>query len=333
MNDERRIHFSSFIVHRSSLIALSSLGLICALFVFNAHLAPAQSGRNVVSGRRTTVVNIIAQRTEDPSKPRRLLAASLKEEAEKTVTKNELEFYDGGVLQKIESFAPDPSPARIVVLMDNSATLQADVKKLATVPAAFAPEIYEGDKVMVIGYDVKPEVITDFTDDPKQLQSTLSLLRKTDTPHLFDALNVVMEDVLRPEVGFSKRIVVLISDGLDRDSKIKFEKILGTLQDENITVYAIQVKDRTRGALRKDGPKPVQALEELTAGTGGKLYPMDGDLKQAVKDICDELRNDRYQLSYYPEGISPINKRRLLITTSDAALQLRFKAYHPPHAP
>jgi VWFA-related protein len=217
--------------------------------------------------------------------------------------------------------------------MDNSSTLQTDVKKLASVPAAFAPEIYEGDKVMVVGYDLKPEIITDFTDDPKELQNTLSLLRKTDTPHLFDALNVVMEDVMRPLVGFTKRVVVVVGDGLDRDSKIKFEKILSTLQDENITVYAIQVKDRTRGAMRKDGPKPAQALEELTVGTGGKIYSIDGDIKEAVKEICDELRNERYQLTYYPEGISPINKRRLLLSTSDTAVTLRLKGYHPPHLP
>jgi hypothetical protein len=305
-------------------------GLLFAL----ALAVAAQSGRTGTATRRTTVIPLFLKRTDDPNKAKPLLAgASGQEENERIVTKDKVELYDGGVLQKIETLAPDPSPARIVVLMDNSSTLQTDVKKLAAVPAAFAPEIYEGDKVMVIGYDVKPEIITDFTDDPKDLQNTLSLLRKTDTPRLFDALNVVMEDVLRPEVGYSKRVIVVVGDGLDRDSKVKFDKILATLQDENVTVYAIQVKDRTRGALRKDGPKPVQALEELTGGTGGKIYPIDGDVRAAVKEICDELRNDRYQLTYYPEGISPINKRLLLLSSSDPTVTLRLKGSHPPRLP
>lgn len=291
----------------------------------------AQSGRNIVSGRRTLAIPVIAQRVDDPNKPKRLLASTEdKAEVEKIISKLELELFDGGVLQKIEAFAPDPTPARIVVLLDNSATLQADIKKLASVPAAFSPEIYEGDKVMVIGYDAKPEVITDWTDSPQDLQNTLELLRKTDSPHLFDALNVTMEDVLRPEVGFSKRVIVVVGDGLDRGSSIKFDKMLATLQDENITVYAIQVKDRTRGALRKDAPKPAEALEKLAAGTGGKLYGSEVDVKIAVKEICDELRNDRYQLTYYPEGINPINKRLLLLASSEPTLKLRFKAYHPP---
>lgn len=306
--------------------------LFLSLFLWPV-ISQAQSGRNVVNSRRTLAIPVIAQRVDDPSKPKRLLASvEDKAEVEKIIGKLELELFDGGVLQKIEAFAPDPTPARIVVLLDNSHTIQTDVKKLAAVPAAFAPEIYEGDKVMVIGYDSKPEVITDFTDKPEDLQNTLSLLRKTDAPHLFDALNVTMEDVLRPEVGFSKRVIVIVGDGLDRDSSIKFDKILGTLQDENVTVYAIQVRDRTRGALRRDAPKAAEALEKLTTGTGGKIYSIDGDIKEAVKEICDELRNDRYQLTYFPEGINPINKRLLLISSADQGLRLRYKAFHPPRA-
>ncbi len=305
-----------------------------ALLCLSAWLAVAavgQSGRATVSGRRTISLNVIAARVDDPNKPKPLLSGSgSQEEQDKIIPKSALELFDGAVRQKIEAFSPDPTPARIVVLMDNSLTLQADISKLASIPAAFAPEIYEGDKVMVIGYDQKPEVITDFTDEPKQLQNTKSLLRKTDAPRLFDALNVVMEDVLRPEVGFSKRVIVIVGDGLDRDSKIKFDELLNKLQNENITVYAVQVRDRTRGALRKDAPKAGDALRLLTEGTGGKVYPMEGDVKESVKEICDELRNQRYQLTYYPEGINPINKRLLLLSTTDATLRLRLKGWHPP---
>ena len=65
-------------------------------------------------------------------------------------------------------------------------------------------------------------------------------------------------------------------------------------------------------------------------GTGGKIYPIENEVKDAVKDICDEVRNSRYQLTYYPEGVNPINKRRLLLTTADTAITLRYKGSHPP---
>lgn len=308
------------------------LGGTVTLFVLAlGSIGWAQAGRNVSTARRTTMLPLYVRFSEDTTKPKPLLGVQKTEENEKILTRDKLELFDSGIFQKIESLSPDPSPARFVIVMDNSATLQTDVKKLAAVPAAFAPEIYEGDKVMVVGYDLKPEIITDFTDKPEDLQNTLSLLRKTDTPHLFEALDVVMEDVMRPLVGYSKRVIVLVGDGLDRDSKVKFDRILSTLQDENITVYAIQVRDRTRGALRKDAPKPTDCLEQLTVGTGGKIYSIDGDIKQAIKEICDEQRNERYSLTYYPEGINPVNKRHLLLTSSDSSVLLRFKGSHPPH--
>ncbi len=308
------------------------LALLAGGLLVKTILTSAQSGRNPVSGRRTTVLNVIGRRAEDPNKPKRLLTPSEeeKESLERIIPRDSVSLFDGGVMQKIEAFAPDPTPARLVVLMDNSSTLQADVRKLATVPAAFAPEIYEGDKVMVIGYDLKPEIITDFTDEPAKLQGTLELLRKSDMPKLYDALNVVVEDVLRPEVGFSKRVILIVSDGLDRGSVIRFDEILAKLQGENITVYAVQVRDRTRGALRKDQPKPAEVINQLTAGTGGQPFPIDSDIRNAVRQICDEMRNERYLLSYYPEGINPINKRILLLSSTDPTVTLRYKGWHPP---
>ncbi len=60
-----------------------------------------------------------------------------------------------------------------------------------------------------------------------------------------------------------KRIIVVISDGLDRGSKATFEQTLAELQAENIMVYAVQAVDRTRGAIRRDVPKPKVVIDKL----------------------------------------------------------------------
>src|SRR5215475_4654409 len=135
---ERVLCFFSFILHPSSFFLLFFWITSLALLAF------AQSGRTSPSGKRTTVLNVIAHKVEDPNKPKPLLSDSsgVTEEIDKIIPKHVLELYDGGILQKIESFAPDPTPARIVILLDNSSTLQTDVKKLAAVPATVAPEIY-----------------------------------------------------------------------------------------------------------------------------------------------------------------------------------------------
>ena len=105
----------------ASLLLCGSVALW--LFYFHATGA-AQSGRTPVSGKRVTVVNVFAHRVEDPNQPRSLLSgdALKKEEDEKIIPKQAIDLYDGGVRQEIQAFSPDPTPARIVVLMDNSLT-------------------------------------------------------------------------------------------------------------------------------------------------------------------------------------------------------------------
>src|SRR5262245_39335490 len=103
-------------------ITVASL-LLCgsvALWLFYFHATgAAQSVRNPARGKRVTVASVFAHRVEDPNKARSLLSgdALKKEEEEKIIPKQALEFYDGGVRQEIQAFSPDPTPARIVVLM------------------------------------------------------------------------------------------------------------------------------------------------------------------------------------------------------------------------
>ena len=84
-------------------------------------------------------------------------------------------------------------------------------------------------------------------------------------------------------------MIVVISDGLDRGSKTSFEKILAELQKLDITVYAVQAQDRTRGAIRRDVPKPKQVIDKLVEGTGGAIFSIE-EPAVAAKAICDELR-------------------------------------------
>ena len=245
------------------------------------------------------------------------------------ITAKQIALYENGIEQPVDNFTPDPSPARIVLLVDNSLTIRADVQKLEAAAREFAYEIYEGDKLLIVGYDEQAEIVADWTDDAKKIEDSLASFRKKGEPHLFDALNAVAEEALRPLTGTTqKRIVVIISDGLDRGSKTRFTDALAKLQSLDITVYALQAPDRTGGALRRDQPKPAQVVEKLAEGTGGLVFPIK-EPRQAAKAICDELRKNRYVLSYAPTNFSYVDARRLLIV-ADPGINVRYKTFQPP---
>ncbi|HEX7315125.1 MAG TPA: VWA domain-containing protein [Pyrinomonadaceae bacterium] len=283
-----------------------------------AALAMGQAGRRTggesdINRERGMFLNVTAAR-EDGSEER--------------VTSKEVSLYDGGQEQSIQAFTPDPTPARIVILVDNSLGLRADVEKLQKATREFAYEIYEGDQVMVVGFDQQPEIISDWTDDAKKIEAALPLFRKRGEPHLFDALSAVISDGFGPLVGrVRKRVIILVADGLDRGSRTHFEKVYGDLLRQDITVYALQIADRTGGALRRDKLKPAQAIQKLTEGTGGRVLSVN-DSRDAAKSICDELRKNRYVLAYTPTSLPLYDARRLLVLANEG-INVRHKMQQP----
>lgn len=259
------------------------------------------------------MVGIVARRDDNKTSP---------------ITSKELSIYDNGVEQSIRNFTPDPSPARIVLLVDNSLTIRADVDKLEQAAREFAYEIYEGDKLLIVGYDEQAEIVSDWTDDAKTIETKLKLFRKKGQPYLFDAIRAVVEEALRP-IPNPKRIIVVISDGLDRGSKATFEQTLAELQSENIMVYAVQAVDRTRGAIRRDVPKPKVVIDKLAEGTGGQIFSID-EPQVAAKSICDELRQNRYVLSYVPSS-APFGQARSLLVVGNEGITVRSKSMQQPN--
>ena len=82
-----------------------------------------------------TLLSVTASRTDGKTDPIKI---------------ENLSLYENGFEQQIRNFSPDPSPARIVILVDNSQTLPADVEKLKRATMEFAYEIFDGDQLFVI---------------------------------------------------------------------------------------------------------------------------------------------------------------------------------------
>src|SRR6266496_668730 len=191
---QKRKSRSGFLAPFYLLVILLLLAAFCGLIM-------AQAGRRQRSASDGGVsVSVVAKR-DDKSAP--------------YITSKQVALYDNGVEQTIRNFSPDPSPARIVLLVDNSLTVRADVEKLE-----------------------QAAIVADWTDNAKSIEASLKGFRKKGQPHLFDALSAVIDQALRPLAG-QKRAIVVISDGLDRGSKTSFEKILADLQANDITVYAV----------------------------------------------------------------------------------------------
>ncbi len=272
----------------------------------------AQSGKGAPSGRRIVTLNVIVHAPES-----------------KQISKDDFELYDAGIPQDVESFSRLDAGSRIVLMVDSSANLKAEQAALQLAITAIINELYDDDQMMVVGFNETAEIIEDMTPDLKKLQASPSKLIRKGFPKLFDGL-IAVSDALaqQAKTGLEKRAIILISDGYDSESKTKFDAALVELQKENVILYAIQVADRTRGALLRDKPKPPAALAQLATGTGGAVYTFD-KAADAAKLIADDMRKNWYRLIYTPAGVNPINTRRLLMMSHDDGVEFRTKGSHP----
>ena len=291
---------------------LFAASLLALVLIMPGVGVPAQSGKGMPAARRNVTLNVIVHAPES-----------------REVSKEDFELYDAGIPQDVETFSRLDAGSRIVLMVDSSANLKAEQALLHQAITAIINELYDDDQMMVVGYNETAEIIEDMTPDLKKLQASPTKLVRKGFPHLFDGL-IAVSDALaqQAKTGLEKRAIILISDGYDSESKTKFDAALVELQKENVILYAIQVTDRTRGALLRDKPKPPAALAQLAQGTGGAVYPFD-KAADAAKMIADDMRKNWYRLTYTPAGVNPINTRRLLMMSHDDGIEFRTKGSHP----
>jgi hypothetical protein len=83
----------------------------------------AAKGDSAADGAVLAVVATRSDKKTDPIRP------------------EDLNLYENGVEQKIKNFVVDPSPSRIVILVDNSVSLQTTVEAMKEAAMQFAYEI------------------------------------------------------------------------------------------------------------------------------------------------------------------------------------------------
>src|SRR6476659_2015507 len=105
-----RLTFSAPLSTRYKAYARALVGSL-AIATIATSLVAQSGNRPLASASGGVMVNVVARREDSKATP---------------ITSRELSVYDNGVEQAIRNFTPDPSPAHIVLLVDNSLTIRAD---------------------------------------------------------------------------------------------------------------------------------------------------------------------------------------------------------------
>jgi VWFA-related protein len=182
---------------------------------------------------------------------------------------------------------------------------------------AFANTLKKDDWVAVISYDMKPQILADFTQDKRAVYAALNQLRMPGfaETNLFDALFDTLDRVDRIE---GKKYVILVTTGVDTFSKLTLDKILKKIKTtKDVTIYPISVgftareycevhHCRTRGLIPVGNMDYLQADNEMrtfASLTGGRAYfpRFQGELPEIFGQVGSDIRN-QYSISYHPSN-------------------------------
>ena len=236
-------------------------------------------------------------------------------------------IYENGIQQPISSFALKRLPVHVVLLIDTSSSVTRELEDFKTSALNFINQLDPDDKICLIRFDDKVELVQDWTNNRNTLKRAMNRLGTGMFTKFNDALYLAAKEQLGKVTG--RKAIIVLTDGIDSGrGSTTSERAFRTLVEEETAVYVVS-KTRIQGQsdreklafyqkemssssanqLRIEGLKMSLAelekselnLMRITEETGGRIFLPEtfDDLGSAYQQVADELRS-QYVIFYTP---------------------------------
>jgi VWFA-related protein len=252
----------------------------------------------------------------------------------KDLKRNDFKVVDDAKpASEIKSFRSETDlPLQVGLLVDASNSVRDRFKFEQESAIEFLNQIIrlKYDRAFVVGFDVTPEVMQDFTDNTEQLSKGVRALRPGGGTAMYDALYFACRDKLlkAPSRGTVRRAIILLSDGEDNQSHVSREEAIEMAQRAEVIVYTISTN------ITGSRAKGDKILERIAEATGGRaFFPFQiRDVADAFAEIQDELRS-QYALSYKPADFRQDGHYRTIEIIAQDKKNLKVRARRGYYAP
>jgi Ca-activated chloride channel family protein len=240
------------------------------------------------------------------------------------IPRGNFRVLEDGVPQQITGYTLGEAPMTICMVIEFSnlyqqywsngwyETLQASYGFLETLK----PEDY----VAVVAYDLRPEILSDFSTDRRKAMEAMQRLRIAaySESNLYDAITDTAERMTEIE---GRKAIVLIASGVDTFSKLTFDQTRKKIQQAGVPIYAIGIMQALRewldargymgGIQRLDFLQADNQMRTFAKESGGQsFFPrFFGEFPNIYRSIHQALRN-QYALTYQPSNLAKDGKYR-----------------------
>jgi VWFA-related protein len=236
-----------------------------------------------------------------------------------SLKKENFRIFEDGTPQTINDFKVEEAPITAALLVEFASTTYPLLIDALRGSYAFASTLKKDDWVAVISYDMKPEILVDFTQDKNAVLGAINMMRMPgfSETNVFDALYDTLDRMDRVE---GHKYIVLVSTGIDTFSKLNLDQITKKVKNtQNITIFPISIGWILReyceshrctgyshgmaslGMGSIDWYQADNQLQTFARLTGGRFYQprFAGDFPDTFKDISEDIRH-QYTITYHP---------------------------------
>lgn len=232
--------------------------------------------------------------------------------------KKNFKLYDDGVPQAVTNFGTGEAPLTVCMLVEFSARTWDFVYVELMNSYPFLGVINPKDWVALVSFDMKPEIMTDFTQDRREVRAGLDQLRipKFSESNFYDSLTFVLDRM--KEVHGRKAVLAVVS-GIDTFSKLTYDQTLKIVRASDTPIYPVSILEalsvrstRPNGSISSgnvamgritaiDILQAENALKTMASYSGGQAYfpRFEQDVPAIYQQIAEQLRT-QYSLGFVP---------------------------------
>lgn len=223
---------------------------------------------------------------------------------------------EDNVPQQVRSVTMGEAPLTIALLIEFSQHFQQLYSwawfQTQQLMWEFASTLRPEDYCAVIAFDIKPEILSDFTTNRQQTQEALQRMTipAWREANMFDAVTDTADRMSGIE---GRKAILMLTSGIDTFSKITYDQARKKLQEAGVPVYSISLMGMQReladdygmmgGMQRITFLQADNELRTFAKETGGAAFfpKFEGEYPQMFQAIHQALRN-QYVITYSPSN-------------------------------
>jgi len=213
--------------------------------------------------------------------------------------KENYSVYENGQPQEIEYFHQEDLPVTVGLVIDNSGSMIPRRSDVISASIAFVHASNRLDQMFVVTFNDQPKFALGpdepFTSSADSLRIALIRDSPAGQTALYDAVATAL--VHSRKGHYDRKALLVISDGSDNVSQLKFDQLLELTQHSDATIYTIALFDETNPNIN------LKVLKKLAQVSGGEFFAPASlrEVGAVCRRIAKDIRN-QYTLAYSPSS-------------------------------